>query len=162
MLYKVHSSVVLMTFLFIECWIVVMYCLSSFSKIKKDGLWWENLDLCIVVDSSWSASYGEFIEQNVIETCTFQHARKFPMTSVCHTLLYLSISFCVYVAQTQSLSGTFRLRILLHLRHCLDRVHSDLKQHLVRAMSRHNMLFEQCQGTICGAVPRLCSPTYGI
>jgi len=38
MLYKVHSSVVLMAFLFIECRMVVMYCLSSFSKIKKDGL----------------------------------------------------------------------------------------------------------------------------
>jgi len=29
-----------------------------------------------------SASYGEFIEQTVTETCTFQHTRKFPMTSV--------------------------------------------------------------------------------
>ena len=33
-------------------------------------------------DSSWSATYGEFIEQTVTETCTFQHTRKFPMTSV--------------------------------------------------------------------------------
>ena len=39
-------SVVLMAFLFIECRIVVMYFLSSFSKMKKDGLRLENLDLC--------------------------------------------------------------------------------------------------------------------
>ena len=46
------------------------------------------------------ASYGEFIEQTVTETCTFQHARKFPMTSVWDILLYLSISFSVYLAQS--------------------------------------------------------------
>ena len=100
-------------------------------------------------DSSWSASNGEFIEQTVTETCTFQHTRKFPMTSVCDISLYLSISFSVYVAQTQSLFGACCLRTLLHLHHYLDRVHSDL----------NNMLFEQCQDIICGAVSRLCSPT---
>ena len=88
-----------------------------------------------------------FIEQTFTETCTFQHAQKFPMTSVCDILLYLSISFSVYVAQTQSLFGACCLRILLHLWHYLDRVHSDLKQHLFRAVSAHNMLFEQCQGS---------------
>jgi len=67
--------------------------------------------------------------------------RKFPMTSVCDNSLYLSISFSVYVTQTQSLFGACCLRTLLHLRHYLHRVHSDL----------NNMLFEQCQGIICGS-----------
>ena len=75
----------------------------------------------IVVSLLW-----EIIEQTVTETCTFQHARKFLMTSVCDIPLYLSISLSVYVAQTQSLLGACCLRMLLHLRHYLDRVHSDL------------------------------------
>ena len=58
-------------------------------------------------------------------------AWKIPMTLVCEIFLYLLISFCVYVAQTQSLSGTCCLTMLLHLRHCLDRVHSGPKQYVV-------------------------------
>jgi len=76
-------------------------------------------------DSSWSASYGKFIEQTVT------------VTSVCDNSLYLSTSFSVYVAQTQSLFGACCLRTILHLRRYLDRVHSDLS----------NMLLEQCQGS---------------
>jgi len=66
---------------------------------------------------------------------------------VCDILLYLSILFSVYVAQTQSLFGACCLGMLLHLRHYLDRVHSDLKQHLIRAVSAHNIWFKQCQGS---------------
>ena len=42
------------------------------------------------------------------------------------------------MAQTQSLFGACCLRTLLHLRHYLDSVHSDLlsTQYVVRAMSR--------------------------
>ena len=47
--------------------------------------------------------------------------------------LYLSISFSVYVAPTQSLFGACCLRMLLRLHHYLDRGHSDL----------YNMLFVQ-------------------
>ena len=69
-----------------------------------------------------------------------------PNDLVCEIFLYLLISFCVYVAQTQSLFSACCLRMLLHLHHYLDRVHSDFKQHLVRAVLAHNMLFAQCQG----------------
>ena len=73
-----------------------------------------------------SASYGEFIEQTVTET--FQHAQKF-----WDNALYLPTSFSENMAQTQSLFGACCLRMLLHLRHYLYRVHSDL----------NNMLFTQ-------------------
>ena len=57
--------------------------------------------------------------------------------------LYLSISFSLYVAQTQSLFGACCLRMLLRLRHYLDRVHSDLNNMLfvqyVDRGSRYNM-----------------------
>jgi len=61
----------------------------------------------------------------------------------CDNSLYLSISFSVYVAQTRSLIGACCLRTLLHPRHYLDRIHSDLnnmffKQYVDRA-SRYNM-----------------------
>jgi len=55
----------------------------------------------------------------------------------------------------QCVTSSLCLRMLLHLPHCLDRVHSDLKQHLIRGVSAHNMLLsrvkaqyvEQCQGS---------------
>ena len=57
--------------------------------------------------------------------------------------LYLSISFSVYVAQTQSLFGACCLRTLLHPRHYLDSVHSDFNNMLfvqyVDRESRYNM-----------------------
>ena len=52
-------------------------CLMFHSHIMWGMLWRKEWSY-----SSWSASYGEFIEQTVTETCTFQHTWKFPMTSV--------------------------------------------------------------------------------
>ena len=66
-----------------------------------------------------------------ISACT-----ELPMNTVCDILLYFSISFSVHVAQTQSLFGACCLRMLVQLCHYLDTVHSDLKQHLIRAVSR--------------------------
>jgi len=52
-------------------------------------------------------------------------------------LLLLDTILCE-CGQTQPLSGTgcLRMLLLLHLLHRLDRVHSDLRQHLVGAVSR--------------------------
>ena len=113
-----------------------------------------------VVRLTLAASYGEFIDHNDTDAYTWQHARKFPMTLVCEIFLYLLILFCVYVAQTQSLSGTCFSRMLLPLHHCLDCVHSGPKQYVVQAVSRpcSPYIIRGCAGgaTKCLAVMKMC------
>ena len=104
------------------------------------------LEICIVCCgemSSWTRwgqpLMGNLLNRHCHRDMYISACRKFPMTSVCDILLYLSISFSVYVAQTQSLFGACCLRMPQHLHHYLDRVHSDL----------NNIWFKQCQHTIC-------------
>ena len=73
-----------------------------------------------VVGLTFAAYYGEFINRNNIETCYVAGYTEFPTTT-----------FCVYVANTQSLS----LRLPQHLCHRLDREHSDPEQYVVRAVT---------------------------
>ena len=40
-----------------------------------------------VVGLTFAASYGKFIDLKDIETCTWQHARKFPTTVVCEIFI---------------------------------------------------------------------------
>jgi len=55
---------------------------------------------------TFGASYGESLNGNYIETFHMSAYTECPTTTSCEILLYLLITFCAYMAKTQSLSST--------------------------------------------------------
>ena len=77
----------------------------------QSGLWWLLSLRSLVVEYSGVVvkkrpEYGKFINSNSIETYDMAAYTEFLTTMACEILLYLLITFCAYVAKTQSLSGT--------------------------------------------------------
>ena len=64
-----------------------MYCLSSFSKIKKDGLWLENLDLCLWYLASKTSRLMMYIHNINMSLCTLK-------TRLWHVCLFPFVWWC--------------------------------------------------------------------
>jgi len=115
-----------------------------------------------VVGLTFAASYGKFINQNNIETCTTAWKRRVSTActySLWDSLIFPHIILCIWPKPNLCLAPLC-LRLLQHLCHRLDREHSDPKHYVVWAVSRpcslphiQYIFISTCMSLDCGRKP---------